>query len=145
MLHADVVHSIDIWNATYQVAHGPRNLAENSRRPLRNQKRLPSLDSTLLLPRMTQGSKRRLSGGLQTVVRVSDGFESAKRYSIIGNDNASSPIASVSEQRCCTCVSAVEHRLAETSLATTAQQAEAPSRLLGTLPEHGGPTDQGHS
>ncbi len=105
MLDADFVRSVDIWSATYQVTHGPRKLAENSRRPLRNQKKLPSLGSILLLPRITQGSKRRLSGGSQTVVRVSDGSESAKRYSIIGNDNASSPIASVSEQRCCTHVS----------------------------------------
>ncbi len=39
----------------------------------------------------------------------------------------------------------VEHRLAETSLATTAQQAEAPAHLLGTFPEHGGPTGPSHS
>jgi len=104
MLHADFVHNTDIWSATYQVTHGPRNLAENSRRPLRNQKRLPSLGSILLLPRITQGSKRHLSGGSQTVVRVSDDSESAKRYSAIGNDNVSCPIAGVPEQRCCTCL-----------------------------------------
>ncbi len=119
MLDTDFVHSIDIWSATYQVTHGPRNSAENNRRPLRNQNRLPSLGSILPLPRITQGSKRHLNGGSHTVVRVSDAFESAKRYSINGIDHSLSPIASVSEQRCCTRMVSptVEHRLAETSLA----------------------------
>ena len=147
MLDTDFVHSTDIWSATYQVTHGPRNSAENNRRPLRNQNRLSSLGSILPLPRITQGSKRHLNGGSHTVVRVSDAFESAKRYSITGTDHSLSLVASVFEQRCCTRLVSptVQHRLAETSLATKAQQAEFPSRLPGTLPEHGGATCPGHS
>ena len=130
MSDANFAHSIDIWSATYQVIHGPRNSAEISRRPLRNQNRLPSLGSILLPPRITQGSKRHLSGGSQTVVRVSDAFESAKRYSIIGNKHSLFPVARVSAQHCCTRLQleapTVERRLTETYLASKAQQAETP-------------------